>query len=127
MSLVFRRLAAAALTLCLLPWMAGGSLVEAQQSPDELSGTSDAPSGTSDEPTTIPEDKRLKDLDIKTWGSWRQTASRDYIFDGKVTISWRGQRIQADRLSLTEGRYIEAEGNILIVWEDNRISGNRIT
>jgi len=120
MSLVFRRLAAAALTLCLLTWLAEGSLIEAQQSPDEVAGSPD-------EPTTIPEDDRMKDLEIKTWGSWRQTASRDYIFDGKVTISWRGQLIQADRLSLTEGRYIEAEGNILIVWEDNRISGSRIT
>jgi lipopolysaccharide assembly outer membrane protein LptD (OstA) len=120
MSLVFRRLAAAALTVCLLPWLVAGSTVVAQQAPEEVAGTPD-------EPTTIPEDHRMKDLEIKTWGSWRQTASRDYVFDGKVTITWRGHRIQADRLSLTEGRYIEAEGNILIVWDDNRISGERIT
>jgi len=120
MSPAHRRLAAAILTLCLLSLTAAGSAVEAQQSP--------APEvGSPDEPTTIPEDHRLKDLDIKTWGTWRQTADQDYIFDGKVTITWQNQRIQADRMSLTEGRYIEAEGNILIVWEDNRISGERIT
>jgi lipopolysaccharide assembly outer membrane protein LptD (OstA) len=120
MSLALRRLAAAALKLFLLSVLAGGSVAWSQQSPNEAAGSPE-------EPTTIPEDQRLKDLEIKTWGTWRQTANRDYIFDGKVTITWENQRIQADRMSLTEGRYIEAEGNILIVWEDNRISGTRIS
>ena len=69
----------------------------------------------------------LRDLDIEVLGSVRQTAERDYEFDGRVTITWRGQRIQADRMTLTEGRHIVADGNVLVVWQDNRISGTRMT
>ncbi|HXV74890.1 MAG TPA: LPS assembly protein LptD [Candidatus Polarisedimenticolaceae bacterium] len=79
------------------------------------------------EPETLPRNEMLKDLEIQVWGPWRQTAERDYRFDGKVTIIWREQQIQADRLTLTDGRYIEATGNILVVWEGNRISGARLT
>jgi lipopolysaccharide assembly outer membrane protein LptD (OstA) len=92
-----------------------------------LAAQDDPPDRPPAEPETIPEDRVLKDLDIKVWGPWKQTAERDYLFEGKVTITWRESRIQADRMSLTQGRYIEAEGNILIVWEGNRISGTRLT
>lgn len=73
------------------------------------------------------EESLLRDLDIEILGSMRQTAEHDYEFDGPVTISWRGQRIQADRMSLTGGRHVEADGNVLILWQGNRISGTRIS
>ena len=78
-------------------------------------------------PPELSRDELLKDLDIRVWGPWRQTAERDYVFDGPVSIAWRGSRIQADRLSLSQGRFIEADGNVLLVWEGNRISGRRLT
>ena len=73
------------------------------------------------------EDSLLRDLDIEILGTVRQTAERDYVFDGPVTITWRGQRIQADRMSLTDGRHVEASGNMLILWQGNRISGTRMS
>ena len=82
------------------------------------------------EPVAPPEltrDELLKDLDIHVWGPWRQTAEGDFVFDGPVTITWRESRIQADHLSLTGRRTIEADGNVLVVWEGNRLAGTRLT
>ncbi len=78
-------------------------------------------------PPELSRDQLLKDLDIHVWGPWRQTAEGDYVFDGPVTIAWRQSRIQADRLSLSGRRTIEAEGNVLVVWEGNRLAGRRLT
>jgi hypothetical protein len=78
-------------------------------------------------PQALSRDELLKDLDIHIWGPWRQTAEGDYVFDGPVTIAWRQSRIQADRLSLSAKRTIEAEGNVLVVWEGNRLAGSRLT
>jgi hypothetical protein len=68
-----------------------------------------------------------QDFDIEFDGQAKQTEEGDYLFTDSVTISARDSRIQADRLSLRQGRYIEAEGNILIVWQGNRIYGTRLT
>ncbi len=46
---------------------------------------------------------------------------------GDVTVENKGARIQADRLSLRENRYVEAEGNVLIVWGASRISGTSMS
>ncbi len=59
-------------------------------------------------------------------GTIKQTTD-GVILSGAVTIVWRDSRIQADRMTLTERRYIEAEGNILIVWGGNRVFGTRMT
>jgi lipopolysaccharide assembly outer membrane protein LptD (OstA) len=49
------------------------------------------------------------------------------VAEGEVTIrSETGARIQADRISFRERRIVEAEGNVLVVWEGNRISGTRM-
>jgi hypothetical protein len=48
-------------------------------------------------------------------------------FTGPVTITWRGSRIQADSMVLREQRYLEGEGNILIAWDGNWISGHSLT
>jgi hypothetical protein len=101
--------------LALFFGFAGGVLAQEQEG------------SASREPSTLPQNELLEDLEIRVWGPWRQTAERDYVFDGKVTISSGQQRIQADRLELTDGRYIEATGNILVVWQGNRISGARLT
>ena len=49
------------------------------------------------------------------------------VADGEVTIEAGFGRIQADRITFREGRLVEAEGNILLVWGTNRISGTRMT
>jgi hypothetical protein len=54
------------------------------------------------------------------------TEGGDYEFIGPVTITWRESRIQADRVRLSEKRYIEAEGNVLIAWADSHIFGTRM-
>jgi hypothetical protein len=49
------------------------------------------------------------------------------IADGEVTIEAGFGRIQADRITFREGHLVEAEGNVLLVWQNNRISGTRMT
>ena len=47
--------------------------------------------------------------------------------DGPFTITHQGVRFQADRAVLRERRYLEAEGNVLVTWGPNRLSGSRVT
>jgi lipopolysaccharide assembly outer membrane protein LptD (OstA) len=46
---------------------------------------------------------------------------------GAVTIEAGFGRIQADRITFREGHLVEAEGNVLLVWGTNRISGTRMS
>jgi len=103
--------------IALLTWVLAGGAVLAQPPPDKPATT----------PQSVQEDSLLRDLNIEILGTVKQTAEHDYLFEGPVTITWREQRIQADRMSLTGGRHIEAEGNVLIIWQGNRISGTRMT
>jgi LPS-assembly protein len=48
------------------------------------------------------------------------------VAEGAVTIESSFGRIQADRITFREGHLVEAEGNVLIVWGNNRISGTRM-
>jgi LPS-assembly protein len=64
-------------------------------------------------------------LEIDFEGTLSQTKDGGVEFTGPVTLSWKGNRIQADRLALRERRFIEAEGNVLLVWGKNRIFGSR--
>jgi len=68
-----------------------------------------------------------EDIDIEFEGQFKRTPEGDYLFTGPVTISWRTTVFQADRLTLRGDRYIEAEGNVLIAWDGNRIFGSRAT
>jgi len=65
-------------------------------------------------------------LQIDWQGTLKQTEDGAAEFTGPVTITWKDTRIQADRLSLRDERYIEAEGNVLMVWGGNRIFGSRM-
>ena len=83
------------------------------------------------------EDERPKEADsglqlppgvqIDWLGTLTQTPDGEAHFTGPVTITWKDSRMQADRLTLTERRYIEAEGNVLIIWGQNRMYGTRMT
>jgi hypothetical protein len=66
-------------------------------------------------------------LEIRWQGTLLQTEDGGAAFTGPVTIVWRETRIQADSLKLRERRHIEAEGNVLLVWGQNRIYGERLT
>lgn len=57
----------------------------------------------------------------------RQTGPGDYELVGAVSVVAGNARIQADRLSIREGRYVLAEGNVLVVWSGNRMTGTRMT
>lgn len=56
-----------------------------------------------------------------------QVAPDEYVMEGSVTIRSERSRIQADRVRFRANRYIEAEGNVLLVWGTNRIAGPRMT
>lgn len=60
-------------------------------------------------------------------GEAREEPNGDIVITGPVTIIWRETRFQADRLKITEKRYVEAEGNILLIWGPNRVAGTRMT
>jgi lipopolysaccharide assembly outer membrane protein LptD (OstA) len=49
------------------------------------------------------------------------------VASGAVTIEAGFGRIQADKITFREGHLVEAEGNVLLVWGNNRISGTRMT
>jgi len=48
------------------------------------------------------------------------------VANGAVTIEASVGRIQADRITFRDGHLVEAEGNVLLVWGNNRISGTRM-
>lgn len=51
-----------------------------------------------------------------------------YRITGSVTITTEdGVRFQADSVVLREGRYLEADGDVLMVWDTNRIAGSSMT
>jgi LPS-assembly protein len=56
-----------------------------------------------------------------------QLGPGDLVLEGSVTISSERARMQADRISIKDERYVEAEGNVLVVWGVNRMSGTRMT
>ena len=67
-----------------------------------------------------------KGIELHCEETLRQTEDA-YSCSGPVSLTWGQSRIQADSLSFRDGRYVEAEGNVLIVWGGNRIFGTRIT
>ncbi len=48
------------------------------------------------------------------------------VAEGDVTIESGQGRIQADRITFREGHIVEADGNVLLVWGTNRISGTHM-
>lgn len=57
-----------------------------------------------------------------------RTDERDgsILAEGAVTIESAMGRFQADRVVVRDRRIIEADGNVLVVWGENRISGTRM-
>jgi hypothetical protein len=109
-----QRLRASLWSVCLLLGWAAASVATAQTSQD--------PDESEDSGLSLPED-----LEIEWQGTLRQTGDGAAEFTGPVTLTWRESRIQADRMILSDRRYIEAEGNVLIVWGQNRVFGSRMT
>jgi hypothetical protein len=66
-----------------------------------------------------------KGVEISCEETLKQTKN-GYSCTGPVTITWKTSRIQADSLHFRDGRYVEADGNVLIVWDGNRLFGSRI-
>lgn len=66
-------------------------------------------------------------LEIDFTGTLSQTEDGGVEFTGPVTMTWEDTRIQADTMRLRDKRYVEAEGNILIEWGQNRIFGSRLS
>src|SRR5262245_23389032 len=56
----------------------------------------------------------------------RQTGPGELELEGSVTISTEHARMQADKISIKDERYVVAEGNVLAVWGPNRLSGTRM-
>ncbi len=76
-----------------------------------------APTG----PGKLPGDVAVEALRIR-----EVPGSDEIILEGAATVRSGRSRIQADRITYRGGRWIEAEGNVLVVWAGNRISGTRM-
>jgi len=104
------RLVLLALVLCLFVGIESSAAEPDRSSPDGDRAGSSLPGG------------------IEVWADqFQETETGEVVLEGSVTLAWRGSKFQADRVVLREQRFIEAEGNVLIVWGVNRISGSRMT
>lgn len=56
-------------------------------------------------------------------GSVRVAEDGSIVVDGPVTVTHQDARFQADAMTFRDGRTLEAEGNVLVVWGSNRIAG----
>lgn len=65
--------------------------------------------------------------DVQFLGNLQSLGEGSYRFTGPVTILCGDERIQADRLTVTDQRYLEAEGNVLIVYGGSRVFGSSMT
>ncbi len=92
-------------------WCAASSAVAAAEGGESGAGGMQLPEG----------------LQIEWQGTLTQTEDGTAMFSGPVTILWRDSRIQGDSLRLRDRRYIEAEGNVLLVWGRSRIFGQHLT
>ncbi len=50
----------------------------------------------------------------------------DVLVEGAVTVTWKSGRFQCDRAVFHQKRYVEADGNVLLEWGGNRISGTHM-
>lgn len=66
-------------------------------------------------------------LQVEWRGTLTQTEDGTATFEGPVTMTWKDTRIQGDRMSIRERRYLEVAGNALIVWGRTRVFGRRMT
>jgi lipopolysaccharide assembly outer membrane protein LptD (OstA) len=115
-----RRLLATLILWTLLP------LVQAQEQEEAAPGdggqpeTDDAVETPATAGVTLP-----KGIELQCAATLRQIENA-YSCTGPVSITWGQSRIQANSLTFRDGRYVEAEGNVLIVWGGNRIFGSAI-
>lgn len=56
-----------------------------------------------------------------------QTRDGGTLLEGAVVLRWGESRMQADRITFREKRFVEADGNVLVVWTTNRIAGTRMS
>jgi len=87
-------------------------------------------SGQSPDPRQEESDSGLTlppGIEIEFQGTATQSEDGGAMFTGPVTLTSKETRIQADQLLLRDRRYIEAEGNVLIVWGQNRVFGSRLS
>jgi lipopolysaccharide assembly outer membrane protein LptD (OstA) len=105
----------------------GGAL--AQETKDAKQAPPPANEGSEPKPAQAGPPARARfpeGLDVE-FTRLTQPGPDEYVMEGAVTLRSGHSRIQADRVHLRGKRYVEAEGNVLIVWETNRISGRRMT
>lgn len=77
---------------------------------------------------TFAQDRPLPaDCDVQFLGSLQTLDDGSYRFSGPVTILCGEERIQADRLEVTDQRHLVAEGNVLIAYAGSRVFGSRMT
>ncbi|ANM29563.1 hypothetical protein ABI59_08185 [Acidobacteria bacterium Mor1] len=97
---------------------------EGESAPEGTGASPDAAAPSPTQSQVIPSGGRFTRLEAERI---RGQPDKDLLLEGKVTIGWGEVLLQADRIEVKEGRYLDAEGHILMVWQENRISGSRVT
>ena len=57
-------------------------------------------------------------------GSVRMGESGEVVIEGPVSVTHKGARFQADRMTFRDERWLDAVGNVLVEWKTNRITGS---
>lgn len=88
------------------------------------------PAAVQDDPAPAPGptpqalDELPPGVEVDFRGTLRYDAESEVsVIDGPVTIVWRNVRFQADHMRFWDQRWVEAVGNVLVVWGNNRIAG----
>lgn len=95
------------------------SAEEAKTPPARATGTPKAPDKA--KATGLPAGVSLSAVNIR-----QDAKDGSIVAEGAVTIESGFGRIQADRITFRERHIVEADGNVLVVWGENRISGTRM-
>jgi len=83
-----------------------------------VASAADPPSVEKSQASGLPPGVSLSAISIR-----QESKDGSIVAEGEVTIESAGGRIQADRITFRDRHIVEAEGNVLVVWEQNRISG----
>ncbi len=111
----YRRLASLLLVPLLLPAAAAA-------------GPPPSPAPEASKPSSRTATPRLPEgLEVEASRILELPEADGYVLEGAVSIRSGRSRIQADRIEMRQGRYLEASGDVLLVWGRNRISGARMT
>jgi LPS-assembly protein len=91
-----------------------------ERRPEETTGE---PSATAERSATLGQFPPGVEVFGALDGSVRMGPDGEVVIEGPVSVTHKGARFQADRMTFRDERWLDAVGNVLVVWQTNRITG----